>query len=212
MSTHPLLPREFYTGTDVVSIAKSLLGKKVISMAGNELTSGFIVETEAYRGPDDRGCHAYANRYTERTKTMFEPGGAAYVYICYGMHPMLNVVTGSEGEPHAVLIRAIVPLEGIDVMMQRRNMEKLNHQLTNGPGKLAVALGITKSMDGSIFHHDNSELQLAEGFSFDDESHIVSGLRVGMSIHVGPCAYRPWRFYIKGNKWVSRPLVVKYDF
>jgi DNA-3-methyladenine glycosylase len=128
------------------------------------------------------------------------------------MHPMLNVVTGSEGEPHAVLIRAIVPLEGIDVMMQRRNMEKLNHQLTNGPGKLAVALGITKSMDGSIFHHDNSELQLAAGFSFDDESHIVSGLRVGMSVRVGPCAYRPWRFYIKGNKWVSRPLVVKYDF
>jgi DNA-3-methyladenine glycosylase len=212
MAEPPILAKTFYTGSDVVSISKSLLGKIIISKTDNVLTSGIIVETEAYRGPDDRGCHAYGNRYTERTKTMFEPGGAAYVYICYGMHPMLNVVTGSKDEPHAVLIRAIEPMDGIEVMLRRRNMDKLNHQLTNGPGKLAVALGITKSLDGSIFHHDHSQLQLASGLSIDDECHIISGLRVGMSVHVGPCAYRPWRFYIKDNRWVSKPLMVKYDF
>ncbi len=212
IAEQPILAKTYYTGSDVVSIAKSLLGKKIISMAGNEVTSGIIVETEAYRGPDDRGCHAYGNRHTERTKTMFEPGGAAYVYICYGMHPMLNVVTGKKDEPHAVLIRAIEPVDGIEVMMKRRKLNKPSYQLTNGPGKLAVALGISKILDGTVFYEGDSPINIVEANTLEDEIHIVSGLRVGMSVHVGPCAYRPWRFYIKDNKWVSKPSVVKYDF
>lgn len=207
-----LLPEEFYVDSDVVNLAKVLLGKTISTYTDGIMTSGMIVETEAYRGPDDRGCHAFGNRYTERTKTMFESGGVAYVYICYGLHPMFNVVSGAKDQPHAILVRAIEPFEGIDTMLQRRNLQKLSYQLSNGPGKAAVALGITKNLDGSILFDQNSPIQITENqINLKDEK-IVTGLRVGMSVHVGLCAYRPWRFYIKDNPWVSKPLVVRYDF
>lgn len=208
----PLLSQNFYTNSDVVHLAKQLLGKTITTKIDGLTTAGIIVETEAYRGPDDRGCHAYGGRLTERTKTMYSPGGTAYVYICYGMHPMLNVVTGPEGDPHAILIRAIEPLVGIDIMANRRNQKQSGPVLTNGPGKLAVALGIKKSMDGSILYEGENPIQISGGIEYNDERHIVTGLRVGMSVHVGPCAYRPWRFYIKENKWVSKPLMVRYNF
>jgi DNA-3-methyladenine glycosylase len=207
----PIVP-EFYVSNDVVNLAKQLLGKVISTYVDGRMTSGIIVETEAYRGPDDRGSHAFGGRYTERTKTMFTTGGCAYVYICYGMHPMINVVTGVLGEPHVVLIRAIEPLDGIDIMMERRCQTQFGPVLTNGPAKLAVALGITKNMDGTLLYQMDSIIHIKEGLKYENADHIISGLRVGMSVHVGSCSYRPWRFYIKGNRWVSKPLVVKYNF
>jgi DNA-3-methyladenine glycosylase len=206
--TNNILPVSFYLKTDVVQCAKDLLGKTIRTNIEGQITEGIIVETEAYRGPDDRGCHAYNNRMTPRTKTMYMKGGHAYVYICYGMHPMMNVVTGPEGSAHAVLIRAIEPKSGYDIMVQRRGMKKLTPTITNGPGKLAVALGIEKSMDGSVL--TDSTITILEGDSVASEN-IYHGPRVGMTKHVGDCAHRPWRFYIKSNRWVSKPLVVDYQ-
>lgn len=207
-----VLPQTFYQSTDVVHLAKQLLGKIVISDIEGKITSGIIVETEAYRGPDDKGCHAYGGRYTERTRIMYATGGTAYVYICYGMHPMFNVVTGPEGDAHAILIRAIEPLTGAENMLERRNMSLTKTDLTNGPGKLAVALGITKEMNGSLLYEKESTIYIKSDNFVVEEKDIVSGPRVGMSVHVGPCAHRPWRFYIRDNPWVSKPLAVNYKW
>ena len=191
-------------------LAKSFLGKILLTQIDGVTTSGIIVETEAYRGPDDKGCHAYNNRRTERTKVMYEEGGVAYVYICYGMHPMFNIVTGPKESAHAILVRAIEPVEGIETMLQRRNLNKLTPTLVNGPSKLAVALGIVKEMDGTTLVKTDGIIQILDNDQTIDESDITEGPRVGMSIHVGPCAHKPWRFYIKENRWVSKPLQVDY--
>lgn len=143
----PLLPRSFFTRTDVVQIAKDLLGKHLVSATDGLLTSGMIVETEAYRAPDDKGCHAYQNKLTERTSTMFELGGTSYVYICYGIHDLFNVITGPKGDAHAVLIRAIQPVIGVEHMMKRRNLDKVKKEMVNGPGKFTKAMHITKSQN-----------------------------------------------------------------
>jgi|JI8StandDraft_2_1071088.scaffolds.fasta_scaffold01996_8 DNA-3-methyladenine glycosylase len=206
--TISILPQSFYEKDDVVSIAKDLLGKIIRTEINGNITTGIIVETEAYRGPDDRGCHAYNHRITPRTKTMYMKGGHAYVYICYGMHPMMNVVTGPEGSAHAVLIRAIEPTSGNDIMVQRRGMEKLTPTTTNGPGKLAVALGIEKSLDACLLN-GSAPITILDGITIQADN-MYSGPRVGMTKHVGDCAHRPWRFYIKDNPWVSKPLVVDY--
>ncbi len=207
-----LISQNFYLNPDVVHLARQLLGKIITTKINGQTTSGVIVETEAYRGPDDRGCHAYGGRLTERTKTMYCAGGAAYVYICYGMHPMFNVVSGPQGDAHAILIRGIKPIEGIEIMTTRRNQKQPGPIVANGPGKLAIALGITKGMDGTTLYHDRSPIQISEGPQYINDDQIVTGLRVGMSVHVGPCSYRPWRFYIRDNKWVSKPLNVSYNF
>lgn len=205
-----IIPQSFYEDKDVVSLAKLLLGKLVTTFVDGEITSGIIVETEAYRAPDDKGCHAYGDKKTERTKTMFLKGGVAYIYLCYGMHGMLNVVTGPEGYAHAVLIRAIAPVEGQPIMCQRRKMYSKTYELTNGPGKFAQALGITKILDGTtLFNHENV-IFISDIQKNIDENDIISGPRVGMTHHVGSCAHRPWRFYIKNNPWVSKPLRVDY--
>lgn len=204
------LSESFYQHDDVVAHARHLLGKILLTKIDDTITSGLIVETEAYRGPDDRGCHAFGGRYTDRTRTMYLKGGHAYVYMCYGIHPMVNVVTSAEGEAHAVLIRAIQPIEGIRTMMERRNVSQPSMHLTNGPGKLTVALGITKLMDGITFFNESSPLKILENDIVLSEDDIIAGPRVGMSKHVGTCAHRPWRFYIKNNPWVSKPLKVDY--
>ncbi len=206
--TNNILPASFYLRTDVVQCAKDLLGKTIRTNIEGQITEGIIVETEAYRGPDDRGCHAYNHRMTPRTKTMYLPGGHAYVYICYGMHPMMNVVTSLEGDAHAVLIRAIKPITGHDIMVQRRCMDKMSPTITNGPGKLAIALGIEKSLDACELN-DSSPIIILDGGEIQEDN-IYCGPRVGMTKHVGDCAHRPWRFYIKDNPWVSKPLVVDY--
>lgn len=208
--TKDVLSENFYASNDVVSIARQLLGKEIATNINGIHTSGIIVETEAYRGPDDRGCHAYNGRMTERTRTMYEKGGTAYVYICYGMHPMMNVVTGDVGNAHAILIRAIQPTSGIGDMAKRRKLDTQKPVLTNGPGKLAVALGIQKEMDGTSLWKPNSKITILDTEIMIANDDIVCGPRVGMSVHVGSCSHRPWRFYFKDNPWVSKLLKVEY--
>src|SRR5215831_542073 len=141
------LPREFYTRSDVLEVARDLLGKKlVVPNRNGTRIAGIIVEAEAYRGPEDRASHAFGGRRTNRTETMYQIGGTAYVYFVYGMYYQFNVVTAVADVPHAVLIRALEPVEGLDVMRRRRGRER-DRELTSGPGKLCVALGIDRRLD-----------------------------------------------------------------
>ncbi|MBK8701851.1 MAG: DNA-3-methyladenine glycosylase [Saprospiraceae bacterium] len=204
------LPLRFYTTMDVVSVARSLVGKLLLVEAEGEKIISRIVETEAYRGPDDRACHAFDFRYTERTKVMYEKGGCAYVYISYGMHHLLNVVTAPKDHAHAVLIRAIEPLTGLDTIRKNRSNVANNHVLTGGPGKICQALNIDKAWNGLKFYDPESPIQIwDDGFVYAE---IKSTPRVGMSVHVGDASHWPWRFYATGNKYVSRPLEVKYPW
>lgn len=141
------LKSTFYTQHDVVSVSKQLLGKVLCTQIAGEYTSGIICETEAYAGVNDKASHAYGGRRTQRTETMYARGGVAYVYLCYGIHYLFNVVTNEEEIPHAVLIRGIQPLEGIDTMLKRRNKTKLTKDICIGPGKLSQSLGISKAQN-----------------------------------------------------------------
>lgn len=138
------LPLSFYQEEETVEIAKALLGKSLFTCFDGKLTGGIITETEAYLGAEDKACHAYNNRRTKRTEVMFAPGGVAYVYLCYGMHHLFNIVTHKEGTPHAILIRALKPTHGIETMQKRRG----KHNLTDGPATLTQALGIRTNHTG----------------------------------------------------------------
>ncbi len=189
-------------------VAKYLLGKYLISTIDNNEIICRIVETEAYRAPEDKASHAYQNKKTERTKFMFEKAGISYVYLCYGIHHMLNVVTGPKGYAHAVLIRAVEPLTGIDHILQRRNIT-LSAKLTNGPGKLCHALGIRYQYHNAIHLCDKSSmLWLADNDSIDKHQ-ILSGPRVGVA-YAEESAHWPWRYQIKDNNWTSSPMLVNY--
>jgi len=145
MQKNNLLPLEFYLQKDVISIARQLLGKVLLSTVNGRLTGGIITETEAYKGSEDRASHAYNNRRTSRTEVMFQEGGIAYIYRCYGIHFLFNIITNLKDIPHAILIRSIEPTHGIDVMQLRR--QKLS-KLCSGPGALCQALGIDLSYNG----------------------------------------------------------------
>src|ERR1700712_2230774 len=136
------LPASFYHRTNVVTIAKELLGKLLITSFNGELTSGRIVETEAYNGVGDKASHSYGGRRTKRTEVMYAPGGVAYVYLCYGIHHLFNVVTNGQDTPHAILIRGIEPVTGIDIMLERMKKEKADYTIGRGPGNVSKALGI----------------------------------------------------------------------
>jgi DNA-3-methyladenine glycosylase len=206
-----LLKPSFYLRDDVVLISKELLGKKIFTLIDGIKTGGLIVETEAYRAPDDKACHAYGNRRTERTKTMFLDGGTLYVYISYGVHRMINVVTSRKDIAHAILIRAIEPIVGIEKMLERRKHNQLGYETVNGPGKLAMALGVEKIHDGLYLGEKSSGIWIEESERANyDDAEIEIGPRVGMSVHTGPDAHRPWRFYIKENSWVSKPKFANY--
>lgn len=198
------LPLEFYQQPDVVSVARELLGKHVYSFIDGKLTGGIIVETEAYRGPDDRGSHAYNNKRTPRNEMMYSAGGVAYMYICYGIHDMLNIVTGIEGMSHAALIRAIEPTEGLETMRIRRGIFEQDRRLCQGPGALAKALGLTKFHNGTDLQGDN--LWLTDEGVYYEEDQIVASARVGMNFD-GPFKTIPWRFYVRRNPYVSRPHI-----
>lgn len=142
------LNKKFYQRTDVIQIAKELLGKYLFTRFDNITTGGIITETEAYNGIVDKASHAYGNRYTTRTAVMYKEGGTAYVYLCYGIHSLFNVVTNTKGVPHAVLIRGIIPTHGINEILKRRNKQELSKQITNGPGTVSQALGIHYSHSG----------------------------------------------------------------
>ena len=144
------LNEQFYLNPDVVKISQDLLGKFLVADIQGKRTAGMIVETEAYNGVQDKASHAYNHRRTNRTETMYSSGGVAYVYLCYGIHHLLNIVTGEIDNPQAVLIRAIEPVEGIEHMLKRRKMDKVSYRLSNGPGVLTQAMGISRQHDGHV--------------------------------------------------------------
>jgi DNA-3-methyladenine glycosylase len=196
-----ILPTSFYTRRDVVKIAKELLGKVLVTEIDGLHTAGMIVETEAYAGETDKASHAYRGRRTKRTEIMYGQGGAAYVYLCYGIHHLFNVVTHLKDTPHAILIRAIEPLEGIDMMIERRRKTKLTPALTAGPGAMSMALGINTL-------HTGIPLQGPEVFIEDrgikvNDRDIVAATRVGVAYAMDD-ALRSYRFYVKGNPYVSK--------
>lgn len=196
------IPESYYLGNDVVSISKDLLGKYLFTCIDGITTGGYIVETEAYNGVIDKASHAFGNRLTPRTKTMFMQGGIAYVYLCYGIHEMFNIVTSVEGHPQAILIRAIQPTDGIEAMLVRRNMPVLKPNITAGPGSVAKALGISRKINAFSLQGDAIWLE-DRGLIFPDEQ-IKAGPRIGVA-YAAEDALLPYRFYVKGNIYVSKP-------
>ncbi len=190
---NPRLDKAFYTRTDVVQVAKDLLGKVLVSQLDGLKTSGIIIETEAYRGPDDKACHAYNNRRTARTEVMFAEGGVAYVYLCYGLHHLFNVVTAEKDMPHAVLIRAIAPLDGIETMLERRELKAKKPNLSAGPGTLSKALGIDTSHTNHSVSDANSLIWIEDHNIEVSEQQIIASPRVGVD-YAGDHALWPWRF------------------
>lgn len=196
------LDPEYYLNEDVVGMAKDLLGKVLYTKIGDEITAGIIVETEAYFGIKDKASHAYGGRRTNRTETMYGVGGIAYVYLCYGMHHLFNVVTSVENDPHAVLIRGIEPLVGIEIMEERRNMPHTKGAISAGPGSAAKALGIDKAFNAKNLSGDDIWIE-DHGIKYN-ENYIAATPRVGIA-YAKEHALLPWRFFVKGNKYVSKP-------
>ncbi|MBL7808684.1 MAG: DNA-3-methyladenine glycosylase [Saprospiraceae bacterium] len=202
------LPLAFYLRTDVVQVAQDLLGKTLVTRFNGIRTTGRITETEAYRAPDDRACHAYGNRRTARTEVMFQEGGRAYIYLCYGIHHLFNVVTGPADTAHAVLIRAVEPLEGLEYMYERRGLKyrpekSIPTKLTTGPGVLAQALGLHTRQTGASLILPESEVWIEDSHTPVLPDEMASGPRIGVD-YAGPCAARPWRFWVKNTPFVKK--------
>lgn len=198
--SEPKLPREFYTRSNVLAVSRELLGKLLVVPAPDgSRVSGMIVETEAYRGPQDRASHAYGGRRTKRTETMYQPGGIAYVYFVYGMYHQFNVVTNVADIPHAILIRGLEPVEGVELMRERRQGHE-GRTLTNGPGKLCLALGIDRRLDAADLLGEN--VWIEEGQSVSPRK-IACGPRIGID-YAEEWITKPWRFWIKDNVYVSK--------
>lgn len=195
------LDQSFYERDDVIAISKELLGKYLMTCTNGIVTGGIIVETEAYNGRCDKACHAYPNKRTKRTEIMYEPGGKAYVYLCYGIHYLFNITTNINNKADAILIRAIEPVEGIDVMLKRRNLETVKPQLTAGPGVLSQALGISKLHYGASL--SESQVWVEDRNYSIKEENIVACPRIGVD-YAEEDALLPWRFYIHGNRFVSK--------
>lgn len=186
--------KSYFLEEDVVSLAEDMLGKVLVTKFNNKLTAGIITETEAYDGVNDKACHAYGGKRTARTEVMYAQGGISYVYLCYGMHHLFNIVTGSKDVPQAVLIRAIQPLKGIEEILKRRNATKLSANLCVGPGKITKALGITTQ-------HNAFDLTQGKIWLEDDnvqlkKSQILKGPRIGVD-YAGEDAKLPYRFWVK---------------
>ena len=195
-----VLNENFYVRKDVIKIARELLGKIIVTFFDNLLTAARITETEAYNGVVDKASHAYNNRRTKRTEIMYAKGGAAYVYLCYGIHHLFNIVTNLKDIPHAVLIRAAEPITGVDAMLQRTHKKKPDNTLTSGPGNVSKALGI-------YTHHTGKDLRSENFFIADDgfklsKKNIVSTPRIGVD-YAAEDALLPYRFFIKDNMYVS---------
>lgn len=196
---YPKLPKSFYIRENVLQLSKELLGKVLVTNIEGIYTSGMITETEAYQAPEDKASHAYNNRRTPRTEIFYNTGGIGYVYLCYGIHYLFNVVTNKENIPHAILIRSLEPIDGIDSMMVRRKKTKFDKTLTSGPGALSQAMGINKlhnsiSLTGDAVWIEDRNIQIRN---------ICATTRVGIN-YAEEYIDKPWRYYIEGNKWVSR--------
>ena len=196
----------FYDRRNVVTISRELLGKVLVTEFGGLRTSGRIVEVEAYNGIVDRASHAWSGRRTKRTEVMFGSGGTAYVYLIYGIHHLFNVVTNRRDVPHAVLVRALEPMEGIPVMLERTGKPRLDHTLTRGPGNLSRALGLLTTHTGTSLLGDL--IWIGDDGTKVPRSQIVATPRIGVD-YAGEDAALPYRFFIKGNPFVSGPKTAR---
>lgn len=200
------LSREFYLRPDTIQIAKDLIGKLlVVPTETGERVSGMIVETEAYLGEIDKAAHSYGNRRTARNEITYAAGGHAYVFFIYGMYFQFNVVTNESDAPHVVLIRAVEPVENVEVMRERRLAKNSaarmkDKNLTSGPGKLCIALNINRRLNGEDLLGDNLWIEDYRTFSAPQ---IEIGKRIGID-YAEEFAEKPWRFWLKDNDFVSR--------
>ncbi|MBN4052076.1 DNA-3-methyladenine glycosylase [Cytophagaceae bacterium AH-315-L13] len=194
------LPKSFYLKDDVLQLSKDLLGKHLYTKINGKKTGGIIVETEAYRAPEDRASHAFGNKRTPRTETMFHEGGVCYIYLCYGIHHLFNVITNKKDIPHAILIRAIEPIIGIEIMQKRRNKKKIDRSLTAGPGALSQALGITTKLDTTNL--TGNKIWIEKGIKIYMDNEINASPRVGVE-SAKESAKLLWRFRVKDNSWTS---------
>jgi DNA-3-methyladenine glycosylase len=199
--SYPLL-HSFYQNEDVISLAQQLLGKLLVVNKNGIIRSGIITETEAYRAPEDKASHSYNYRRTPRTEIMYRPGGHAYVYLCYGIHRLFNVITGPENLPHAVLIRSIQPVEGLEFMLESRKIAKLEPRLSSGPGAMSAAIGIEMSDNGSELWDPGRAIAIYEN-PFSPPFEIAAGPRIGVD-YAEEWAEKHWRFWISKSQWVSR--------
>ncbi len=206
-----MLSREFYLNPDTVTAARALLGKLIVVPDDQgRRVSGMIVETEAYLGTTDRAAHSFGGRRTPRNEATYGIGGQAYVFFIYGMYFQFNVVVGPAEQPHVVLIRAVEPVEGIEIMRERRGFlsepgaiatgSRSDKNLTSGPGKLCIALNITRELNGSDLLGDRIWLEDQRSFT---DTEIAVGTRIGID-YAGEDTEKPWRFWVKGNDFVSR--------
>jgi DNA-3-methyladenine glycosylase len=205
------IPRRFYIRQDTIAIARDLLGKLIVVPDENgRRVSGMIVETEAYLGVTDRAAHSYGRRRTARNEVMYARGGGVYVFFVYGMYHQFNVVTGPADHPHAILIRAVEPIEGIEIMRERRGFlsepgaiatgSRRDKNLTSGPGKLCIAMAIDRTLNAEDLTGNRIWLENQRTFS---EDQITVGKRIGID-YAGEDAEKPWRFWIRNNIFVSR--------
>jgi DNA-3-methyladenine glycosylase len=199
---------EYFMQADTLQLAKDLIGMILLTRFDGVETSGRIVETEAYLGETDRASHAFGGRRTARTETMYLPGGHAYVYLCYGIHHLFNIVTHQKDMPHAILIRALEPLEGMDHMLLRRNKTKADFTLTRGPGSLSQALGIHKMHSGMPLQ--SSAIIIAKDELTVKNRIIETSPRIGVD-YAGDDAQLPYRFFRKGSPWVSGSKIKNGD-
>lgn len=196
-----MLDRDFYLQHDVVYAARQLLGKVLVSNTDDQYTAGMIVETEAYSGYLDKACHAWKGK-TNRNRIMFENGGVAYVYLCYGIHHLFNVVTNTSEFADAVLIRALEPLEGVNTMLARREKNQPDRSLTSGPGSLSKALGIRMEHYGTKLYTSHKLWIEDRGLMINPQD-IIATPRIGVG-YAGDDALLPWRFFVENNPYVSK--------
>lgn len=192
------LSEDFFLRSNVVQIARELVGKFLVTGFENTLTVGKIVETEAYDGRRDKACHAY-HKKTPRTEVMYKSGGHVYVYLCYGIHHLFNIVTNEEGKADAVLIRALEPIEGLEKMKERRRLSK-KAKVSSGPGTLSQAMGINISSNGDTLF--GPKIYIVNNPS--DHVETISDRRIGVD-YAEEDALLPWRFFDKKSKYISKP-------
>jgi DNA-3-methyladenine glycosylase len=190
-----ILPLSFYE-RPVLTVARACIGKVLVRRTPEGVTRGRIVECEAYRGPEDLAAHSAGGRRTKRTEAMFGPPGRAYMFLLYGMHWAFNLVVGPVGEPHAILVRALEPIDGLDLMRARRGELSDPRGLTSGPGKLCRAMGLDGTAYGEDLTGEALHLELGRA------GRVGRSPRINVD-YAGAWAAKPWRFYERGNPWVS---------
>lgn len=203
-SNRTVLKPSFFQARDALEVAQYLIGSFLITNFEGERTEGLITETEAYCAPQDKASHAWNNRRTNRTEVMFGEGGKAYVYLCYGIHHLFNVVCGKQDQPHAVLIRAVMPVAGVEYMMVRRKMNALEKRLTSGPGVMSQAMGITLRSNNKLLSCENG-IWIESPDKAVPTSDVGTSRRIGVD-YAGEWAIKPYRFYHRQSPWVSGKL------